>query len=269
MSLDGRNDSICYSGHWLIHLFQLVTMTPKQSGSPLTQHIHAISNQSRTSVHDVRVVLKLLKAGLKLCGRETRGVPGRLRRLRACGRALTATRDAESRREIIKWLRAHDVHVPRKYIMTAGLTRAEINQRVREARQAALEVAVFVETTLRDRKPHHLERRFRHFIRRLTRARRQYDQVPSPENLHRLRKRVKDCQYQLRYWAPRPRDHAPEEKRLRRTGHDLGIVRDLNRLREELVAEWTESAALGAIDKLVRRRRDRAFRRLKKITDRS
>lgn len=231
-----------------------------------SQHIRAIPENSRTPVHDIRVVLKSLRSGLKLCGRKTRGVPVRLGRLRTRARALTAVRDVEARQEIIAWLREQGVRVAHRYRIPARLRPGEIRRRVREAARQAEEAAVFLQAVLQQQRAPQLEKRLKHLARRITKAMRRYKQSPTPDNLHRLRKRVKDHQYQLRDWVAHPGDYGAEEKRLRHAGHELGLVRDLLRLREDIATTPTTSASratLAALEALALRHRKRAIQHLR------
>jgi CHAD domain-containing protein len=115
-------------------------------------------------------------------------------------------------------------------------------------------------------RPSRLARRLNHFSRRIIKAVRKFEQTPSPENLHRLRKRVKDHQYQLRYWLPRPGAHAARQRRLKRAGQDLGLAHDLWQLRDDLASGQSGPLArqrLAVIEVLARRRGERALRRLR------
>jgi hypothetical protein len=219
----------------------------------------------RTAVHDVRVVLKILRAGLKLCGEETRGAKTRLRRLRARARALAAVRNAESRREVIAWLRARKLRVaPLRPALRPA--RGAIAARVRRAVADATAVAGFLDAALRALGPSRLTRRLNHFARRIAKAQRRYRRTPTPENLHRLRKRVKDHQYQMRYWAPPAARHPARQRRLQRAGQDLGLAHDLLLLRDDLAAARSGPRVrqqCAAIEALARRRSARAVRRLR------
>ena len=103
--------------------------------------------------------------------------------------------------------------------------------------------------------------------RRVPRAIRQANRQPSLENLHELRKRVKDRYYQQRYFQQiQYSGEKLSQQQLWRIGHQLGAARDLTLLMQSMATAPITPAResfLTKIEALAMRYQRNAMRKTK------
>jgi len=221
----------------------------------LRDKIRAAKRDPQRAVHDLRVAVKILRAGLRYFDPGLKRYRPLDRAMRARSRKLAPVREREARREVLSWLEKKGIRLgPAQGEMRAPrpLSPREID-RVADLRRHAKNIL----PGLRKKSAHEGEVHWRALRRALAAC----SERPSLRRLHEVRKKAKRLEYQLRYFARRKDLRRVDLESLRKAGEELGRVRDLALLARHLGARQALSRVQGELEK-------RAFARLRRLVNR-
>ena len=124
-------------------------MIPSPALLALQQQIRELSRHPTAHVHDVRIIMKVLRAGLKLYGRKSLQLRKLRQQLQTLGHGMAPLREIESRNELLEWLRKEGVRVPAKLALPKVEANRNICQRIKQAGDVSLGVSDILSKKIR------------------------------------------------------------------------------------------------------------------------
>jgi CHAD domain-containing protein len=181
----------------------------------LDEKIRNIRKNPGDSAHDLRVLIKILRAGNRFFDPKLRTTRRLDRSLRALSHSLEKQRDQEARHEIAAWLGTKSI-TAKPSAPKAGIEIA--------ARKILASAAVLL-PEMEGR-----EQKGKLSKRPLKKALKEYWRNPGMPTLHKLRQRVKRLAYQLRYFSSKRDARKIGYQDLNKAGKELGKALDIAKL---------------------------------------
>lgn len=182
----------------------------------LLKSIQVTKMAPSSQVHKARVVAKILRSGFRFFDPNLKVYADLDKKLRRHSRSLAQFRDAEARIELSQWLKRKGLNLNLTNSRRPELSQTSATVVIQLCKIAEVSLARLTDD---NRKGHvRLSR-----VKKATRGYRGFD----PDRLHEIRKRVKEAEYQMHFFAPKNRFSKSKLRQFKQITKDLGRVRDI------------------------------------------
>lgn len=222
--------------------------------SRLSESIHEAQRAPASHVHKIRVVVKILRSGFRFYDPKLKVYGKADDEIREHSRALAKFREKEVQVELLQWLKRKGLRLDLPKLTPP------IPSRGAEAHVVRLcKIAQKLLARLADE-----ERVGRVRLSELKKAVKGYRGF-DPDQIHRIRKRIKEVEYQMRFYVPKGKFSKSERRKVAKVGKNLGRIRDIWLLESKDVSVPLSETQRQELRRMRKKLERRVFERLRKI----